>query len=126
MTLKTNEDTTKAKYCQFEQSMLLLKKKWTITLIRDMLVGKKYFSEFKENKPNLSNKVLSERLKELEDNGLIKKYVKEGNNTEYHLTKKGESLKNIIYELAIFNLNEMDYTPEDIEIIKQDLETLRD
>ncbi|WP_232299192.1 winged helix-turn-helix transcriptional regulator [Methanobrevibacter millerae] len=40
-----------------------------------MFLGKKHFFEFKENKPNLSNNVLSDTLKSMEKNGLIVKKV---------------------------------------------------
>jgi len=37
---------------------------------------KKHFSEFKEDKPELSNKILTQRLKELEKNNIIERYSK--------------------------------------------------
>lgn len=61
--------------CPIENTVKLLNRKWTIVLIRDMFLGKKHFFEFKENKPNLSNNVLSDTLKSMEKNGLIVKKV---------------------------------------------------
>ena len=73
-----------------------------------MFFGKKHFREFKEDKPKLSNKVLSSCLKELEENGLIEKKVLDDNplSTEYYLTEYGQSMNRIIYELAMFTLND--------------------
>ena len=90
--------------------MKLISKKWVIQLVRDMFFGKSHFNEFKENKPNLSNKVLSNCLKDMEKNGLIVKKVADGSmNTEYKLTEKGLSLNKVIYELASFTLvNDLD------------------
>jgi DNA-binding HxlR family transcriptional regulator len=59
--------------CPVDRTLNLFNKKWSIQIIRDMFFGKKHFKEFKEDKPNLSNKVLSSCLKELEENGLIEK-----------------------------------------------------
>ena len=77
-----------------------------------MLFGKTRFHEFKENKPKLSNRVLSSCLKDMEDNGLIKriadKYDKK--NVRYYLTEKGQSLNKIIYEMAIFSVDTENYT----------------
>lgn len=91
--------------CPVELAMQLINRKWIIQLIRDMFFGKTRFNEFKEGKPNLSNKVLSNCLKEMEENGLIKRNVISENNVEYKLSKKGQSLNKIVYELAMFTLN---------------------
>lgn len=62
--------------CPIERTLELISRKWVIAIIRDMFVGKKHFNEFQENKPNLSNSVLSDTLKFMEINGLIeKKYL---------------------------------------------------
>ena len=91
--------------CPVELAMQLINRKWIIQLIRDMFFGKTRFNEFKEDKPNLSNKVLSNCLKEMEENGLIKRNVISENNVEYKLSQKGQSLNRIVYELAMFTLN---------------------
>lgn len=94
----------KNEYCPVELAMQLINKKWIIQLIRDMFFGKSRFNEFKEDKPNLSNKVLSNCLKELEENELITR-EEENDIIEYKLTKKGQSLNKIVYELAMFTLD---------------------
>ena len=65
-----------------------------------MFFGKKHFKEFQEDKPNLSNKVLSNCLKELEENGLIEKRVLNRTpvSTENHLTEYGKSMSRIVHE----------------------------
>ncbi len=95
------------KQCPVELAMNLINKKWVIQLIRDMFFGVSRFNEFKENKPNLSNKVLSNCLKEMEANGLIKRIVddEDPSNIEYKLTEKGLALNKVIYELAMFSLD---------------------
>ena len=81
-----------------------------------MFFGKKHFKEFKEDKPKLSNKVLSNCLKELEENGLIEKKVLNTTpiTTEYYLTEYGKSMNRIVYELAMFTLdnNDRSYSEE--------------
>lgn len=94
--------------------MKLMSRKWTIVLIRDMFTGKKYFREFSEGKEGLSNTVLSDTLKFMEENGLIIK-----NNNEYHLTSKGLRLNRILYEMAVFGLDELECGEEgDLEVIQ--------
>lgn len=94
--------------------ILLIRKKWVVQIINDLFFGKTRFHEFKENKPKLSNRVLSNCLKEMEDNGLIQrianKYDKK--DVRYYLTEKGKSLNKIIYEMAIFSLDSENYTDQ--------------
>lgn len=96
--------------CPVDKTLNLINKKWSIQIIRDMFFGKKHFKEFKEDKPKLSNKVLSNCLKELEENGLIRKEVLNTSpvTTEYYLTEYGKSMNRIIYELAMFTLQNDD------------------
>ena len=102
--------------CPVDVTLNLINKKWSIQIIRDMFFGKKHFKEFKEDKPQLSNKVLSNCLKELEENGLIEKVVLNTTpvTTEYYLTEYGKSMNRIVYELAMFTLyDENDNTYSD-------------
>lgn len=94
--------------CPVDKTLNLINKKWSIQIIRDMFFGKKHFKEFKEDKPKLSNKVLSSCLKDLEEKGLIEKKVLNTTpiTTEYYLTEYGRSMNRIIYELAMFTLND--------------------
>lgn len=97
-------------YCPVSKALTIINRKWSIEIIRDMFFGKKRFKEFKEEKPNLSNKVLSDCLKNLETNGVIEKKVINSSpvSTEYYLTERGKSLNKVIYELAVFALEECD------------------
>ncbi len=108
--------------CPIENTLKLLNRKWTVVLIRDMFLGKKHFKEFKENKDNLSNNVLSDTLKSMESNELIEKRIfKDGNKnlTEYYLTPRGLRLNRILFEMASFGLDELECGDEgDLEIIK--------
>ena len=118
LTLKRNKQDLNKPFCNFEENIQFLGKKWTVLLLRDLMLGKKYFTEFKEDKPELSNKVLSERLKELEKMNIISKNI-ENDSCEYFLTEKGHLLNKIIYEIAIFNLNDLNYDKEKEEAIKE-------
>ena len=69
----------------------LLSRKWVFGIMKDLFAGKKHFNEFKQDKPDLSNVVLSDNLKYLEMNGLIYKNVCDNENrrnTEY-LRRRG-------------------------------------
>jgi len=85
--------------CPVELSLRVINRKWVLQIIRDMFFGKKRFSEFKEGKPDLTNKALSRCLKFMETENLIKKITDEENkkNTYYLLTDKRKSLNQLIY-----------------------------
>ena len=96
-------------YCPINETLKIISGKWHILIIRDLLFGKKRFKEFKEDKPALSNKVLTECLKDLESNGLISKTnLDDSKITEYSLTEEGKRMNRILYELAIFTLEKDD------------------
>ena len=92
--------------CPIQNAVQLFNKKWSILIIRDMFFGKKQFSEFKEGK-DISNKVLSSCLKDLEEKKIIEKRVMDTTpvTTEYHLTEAGKHLNKVLYELASFILD---------------------
>lgn len=88
--------------CPVDKTLNLINKKWSIQIIRDLFFGKKHFKELKEDKPILSNKVLSNCINELEEKGLIEKKV-------LNTTPVNRVLSNQIwgvYELAIFTLHD--------------------
>ena len=93
--------------CPIELVVRLIKKKWVVQILRDLFFGKSRFSEFKKDKPSLSNKVLSNCLKSMEKDGLIQRISdRYERDVEYILTKKGQALNKIIYEMAMFSIDE--------------------
>ena len=92
----------------------LIRKKWVVQIINDLFFGKTRFHEFKENRPKLSNRVLSSCLKDMEENGLINRIVDryDKKNVRYYLTEKGQALNKIIYEMAIFSVDSENYTDQ--------------
>ena len=69
-------------------------KRWTGAILFVLLEGPARFSEIKECVPDLSDRLLSERLKELEHEGLVERHVIDGVpvRVQYLLTDKGMAL----------------------------------
>jgi len=86
---------------KFEKAIQLLGKKWVGLIINQLLLHPKRFSEL-EQEIQLSAKVLSERLRELEQEGIITRqvYPEVPVRIEYEVTDKGKSLKPIMDEVA--------------------------
>lgn len=78
--------------------MEIIGKKWLILIVYNLLSGPKRFSELARAVGEICPKMLSERLKELEELKLIKKKISGVFPTKitYQLTKKGKSLSKII------------------------------
>lgn len=92
----------KVKLCpRYEKAFSLLGKRWTGLIIKVLLNGSKRFSDISGMIPQLSDRVLVERFKELELEGLIERkvYPETPVRIEYELTKKGASLKPVLDEV---------------------------
>ncbi|TCS77846.1 winged helix-turn-helix transcriptional regulator [Tepidibacillus fermentans] len=79
---------------KFEYAFELLGKRWTGLIIRVLLHGPKRFKDISEVIPNMSDKMLVDRLKQLEEAGIIvrKVYPETPVRIEYELTEKGVAL----------------------------------
>ncbi|MBM7650894.1 winged helix-turn-helix transcriptional regulator [Neobacillus cucumis] len=85
---------------RFEKAMGLLSQRWTGLVIYQLLTGSKRFCTL-EASMGISGRVLSERLKELENQGIVKREVfpETPVRIEYSLTDKGLALEPIIREI---------------------------
>lgn len=84
--------------CPVRLAADLLEHKWVTLIIRDLLGGKKRFSELERSLQPVSAKVLTSRLKELEKAGLIKRtiYPSVPPTTEYEIANSRDELLSII------------------------------
>ncbi len=90
--------------CSIEKALTVLGGKWTFLIIRDLFCGTKRFGELRKSLCGISPKTLSERLKKLEDKGIIRRtaYPTIPPTVEYSLTEKGESLKPIVKAMKLW------------------------
>lgn len=87
--------------CPVELTLLLISNKWKVLIIRDLLDGTKRFSELKKSINNISQKVLTSNLREMEENNLLtrKVYPEIPPRVEYTLTDIGYSLKTLLDDM---------------------------
>ena len=90
--------------CPVHRAWELLGKRWTALIIRDLIKGKKRFGELQKSLGEVSPKMLSRRLDELEDCGIVKRdvYPEVPLRVEYSLTRKGKDLKMVIDSMAVW------------------------
>lgn len=84
--------------CPVETTLSLIENKWKIMILRDLLDGTKRFGELKRTVGNISQKVLTSNLREMEAAGLLvrKVYAEVPPRVEYTLTEVGESLRSVL------------------------------
>lgn len=83
---------------KYERAVALLGKRWTGLIVRVLQHGALGFSQIARVVPGLSDRMLSERLKELEAHGIVQRYVQPSMpvRVEYALTDKGRDLQGVL------------------------------
>lgn len=88
--------------CPIAVTLDTLGDKWSLVLVRDMFSGKRRFSEFLASPEGIKRNILTERLRRLEDAGILRKalYQTRPDRYEYLLTEAGVHLLPIIQAIA--------------------------
>jgi len=86
---------------RYERAAQILGKKWTGLVLRILMGGPKRFFEFRGQVPEVSDRLISERLKELEEEGIVRRMVHDTKPVliEYELTEKGRALEPVVQAL---------------------------
>jgi DNA-binding HxlR family transcriptional regulator len=87
--------------CPVERTLSVLKDHWSLLILRDLLEKPMRFNELKKSIDGISSKVLSERLKELKEGGVVDKaiYPEVPVKVVYSLTEKGKDLSEVIDDI---------------------------
>lgn len=90
--------------CPVEITMGLIGDKWKVLIIRDLLTGTKRFGELKKSLNGITQKVLTNNLRQMEASGLVnrKVYAEVPPRVEYSLTETGWSLKPILDSMVVW------------------------
>jgi len=82
----------------YHRAIEIIGRRWTGVIVRALLAGSTRFSQIRGTVPGLSDRLLSERLKELEAEGIVERCVRPETpvRIEYHLTPKGEALASVV------------------------------
>lgn len=88
--------------CSVETTLLLIGDKWKVLILRDLVDGTKRFGELKKSISSISQKVLTQQLRAMEDDGLVERkvYAEVPPKVEYTLTKLGLSLKPVLDSMS--------------------------
>ncbi|MDE2365908.1 MAG: helix-turn-helix transcriptional regulator [Betaproteobacteria bacterium] len=93
-----NESAFERSCCPITNGLDIFGDKWTLLIIRDLMLGKRRYQDLIASPENIASNILADRLKRLQLSGLINRRVYQQNpeRYEYVLTEKGRDLKPIL------------------------------
>ena len=107
-----------SQFCPVAKGAEIFNERWTPLIIREMMSGSQRFNELKRGNPMMSPSLLSQRLKFLEEAGVVEKKLSEGESAVYTLTESGWDLGEVVKRLGLWGLKwarsrltEDDYDP---------------
>jgi len=101
-----DETHVEGAFCPFyHHAVELIGRRWTGAILRVLLSGPYRFSDITASIPHLSDRMLSERLRELETEGIVARTVipEIPVRVEYHLTLKGRALGDVIAAITAWS-----------------------
>lgn len=87
--------------CPVETTLMMIGDKWKVLIIRELLPGTERFNEIHHSIDGISQKVLTQKLREMESDGLLERkvYAEVPPKVEYSLTELGKSLGPVLDSL---------------------------
>jgi len=90
-------------FCPVAMAAEVVCTRWTPLILRELVSGSTRFNDLHRGLPRISPTLLSKRLKQLEEAGVIRRQVSPNHDTvEYQLTTAGEELKTVVFDLGIW------------------------
>ena len=102
--MRTMNPIHETETCSVAACAEIIGAKWTALLVHDLSEGPRRFSELEHSCCGISPRTLSERLRALEDEGIVERrsYAESPPRVEYELTAKGDALLPIISEMRTY------------------------
>ncbi|MDX1523468.1 MAG: helix-turn-helix domain-containing protein, partial [Anaerolineae bacterium] len=100
-------------YCPVAYMLDIVGERWTLLLVRELSLGPRRFTDLLNGLPGIGSNLLSQRLKRLEEAGLIKQRTlpPPAGSTVYELTETGSALKEVLGVLAKNGLKYLQIPP---------------
>jgi DNA-binding HxlR family transcriptional regulator/putative sterol carrier protein len=108
-------------HCGLARALELLDGRWALLVVRDLLTGPKRFTQLQEGLPGIPTNVLTSRLRELEEAGIVQRRVltHPGGGVAYELTDYGAELEEPVMRLGFWGAKALG-TPDDGDFISVD------
>jgi DNA-binding HxlR family transcriptional regulator len=89
-------------FCPVAMAAEVLCTRWTMVLLRELVVGSTRFNDLRRGLPRMSPALLSRRLKELEAAGIVDRVAVDGGWNEYRLTEAGRDLQPVVMAMGLW------------------------
>ena len=109
-------------YCGVTQALELIGERWSLLIVRDLLVGPRRYGELAAGLPRIPSNILAARLKELQAAGIIRRGPR-SRIIVYELTPYGRELEPVILSLSAWGFKAMG-EPRDEQILTADALTI--
>jgi DNA-binding HxlR family transcriptional regulator len=103
--------------CGIAHALDLVGERWALLVVRELLLGPKRFTDLRGGLPSASTNVLSQRLRELEESGIVRrrKLPPPAGSSVYELTDWGRELKPVVLSLGTWAIRSPSF-PEDAPV----------
>ena len=100
-------------FCPVAMAAEVLCNRWTVIVLRELVSGSTRFNEIRRGVPRMSPALLSKRLKDLEEAGIVRRVASpvEPGVLEYHLTRAGRDLKPVVESIGIWGQRWVESNP---------------
>jgi DNA-binding HxlR family transcriptional regulator len=95
-------------FCPVAMAAEIFCTRWTPLILRELLCGSRHFNDLKRGVPRISPTLLSKRLKEMQQSGIVTCIEGAGGATEYQLTQAGEDLRGLVMALGFWGTQWVD------------------
>ncbi|WP_309126937.1 helix-turn-helix domain-containing protein [Microbacterium sp.] len=102
-------------YCGVTTAVELIGERWALLIVRDLLVGPRRYTDLKQGLPRIPTNILSTRLKELQEGGVVRRVPLLNCGLVYELTPYGRALEPIVLAIGRWGFQSMgDPAPDDV------------
>jgi DNA-binding HxlR family transcriptional regulator len=114
-------------YCGLAYALDIVGERWTLLIVRELIAGPRRFTDLLEGLPGISTNLLSERLKQLEQQGLLRRrtLAPPAASRVYELTAVGQALEQTLQELDNWGSQFEAASPEAARVLQASSQALR-
>lgn len=91
-------------FCPAARALEVIGEKWSLLIVRDLLAGQRRFADLRRSLSAITAKGLSERLRDLEEAGVVEREAAGQREVWYRLTPKGQALAPIVEDLVVWGI----------------------
>ena len=110
-------------YCGVTTAVELIGERWALLIVRDLLVGPRRYTDLKVGLPRIPTNILSTRLKELQEGGVVRRVPLHGCGLVYELTPYGRALEPVMLALGRWGFPSMG-DPDEGDVVTPDSLTM--